>query len=189
MSSKEGFVSSHLERQDQFVNLENCQDCEVARFESRSSRPTRPIQHSHSHSRSQSHLSSETVSLRREMDHLRRQIRQNQRNRWSRSLTMSSAYSSELEWRRCRRSGTPPSETEIDSFEGLHRERQHCRRHGPIPRRNRDREAMSKALSQISKSPFTRQIKRTKLPKRFAQPIFIVYNGRTDPIEHVSHFN
>ncbi|XP_075655060.1 uncharacterized protein LOC142625256 [Castanea sativa] len=48
---------------------------------------------------------------------------------------------------------------------------------------------MSKALSQISKSPFMRWIERAKLPKRFAQPTFTVYNGRTDPIEHVSHFN
>ena len=48
---------------------------------------------------------------------------------------------------------------------------------------------MSKALFQISKSPFTGQIERAKLPKRFAQPTFIVYNERIDPIEHVSHFN
>jgi len=31
---------------------------------------------------------------------------------------VSSASSSELERRWCRRSGTPPSETKIDSFEG-----------------------------------------------------------------------
>ncbi|XP_075636821.1 uncharacterized protein LOC142609071 [Castanea sativa] len=48
---------------------------------------------------------------------------------------------------------------------------------------------MSKALSQVSKSPFTRRIERAELPKRFAQPTFTVYNGRTDPIEHVSYFN
>ena len=48
---------------------------------------------------------------------------------------------------------------------------------------------MSKALSQISKSPFTRRIERAELPKRFAQPTFTVYNGKTNPIEHVSHFN
>ncbi|XP_050260040.1 uncharacterized protein LOC126705142 [Quercus robur] len=48
---------------------------------------------------------------------------------------------------------------------------------------------MSKALSQISKSPFTRQIERAELPKRFVQPSFTIYNGRTNPKEHVSHFN
>ena len=47
---------------------------------------------------------------------------------------------------------------------------------------------MKKTLSQISKSPFTRRIEKTKLPRRFHQPIFVMYNGRTDPVEHVSQF-
>ena len=48
---------------------------------------------------------------------------------------------------------------------------------------------MSKALNQISKSPFTRWIEDGRLPRRFTQPTFTLYNGRTDPVEHVSHFN
>ena len=47
---------------------------------------------------------------------------------------------------------------------------------------------MKKALSQISKSPFTRGIEKVKLPRRFHQPTFPMYNGRTDPVEHVSQF-
>ena len=47
---------------------------------------------------------------------------------------------------------------------------------------------MSKALNQISRSPFTHRI-GGKLHRRFAQPTFTMYNGRTDPVEHVSHFN
>ena len=47
---------------------------------------------------------------------------------------------------------------------------------------------MKKALSQISKSPFTRGIEKAKLPRRFHQPTFSMYNGRTDTIEHVSQF-
>ena len=47
---------------------------------------------------------------------------------------------------------------------------------------------MKKALNQISKSPFTRRIEKAKLPRRFHQPTFAMYNGRTDPIEHVSQF-
>ena len=27
------------------------------------------------------------------------------------------------------------------------------------------------------------------LPRRFTQPTFTMYNGQTDPMEHVSHFN
>ena len=47
---------------------------------------------------------------------------------------------------------------------------------------------MKKALSQISKSPFTRGIEKAKLPRHFHQPTFIMYNDRTDPVEHVSQF-
>ena len=47
---------------------------------------------------------------------------------------------------------------------------------------------MKKTLSQISKSPFTRGIEKAKLPRPFHQPMFTMYNGRTDPVEHVSQF-
>ena len=47
---------------------------------------------------------------------------------------------------------------------------------------------MNKALSQISKSPFTRRIEKAKLPRRFHQPTFTMNNGRTDLVEHVSQF-
>ena len=47
---------------------------------------------------------------------------------------------------------------------------------------------MKKALSQISKSPFIRGIEKAKLPRHFHQPTFAMYNGRTDPVEHVSQF-
>ena len=47
---------------------------------------------------------------------------------------------------------------------------------------------MKKALSQISKLPFTWGIEKAKLPKRFHQPTFAMYNGRTDLVEHVSQF-
>ena len=48
---------------------------------------------------------------------------------------------------------------------------------------------MSKAPNQISKSPFMRKIEGAKLPWRFHQPTFTIYNGQTDPVEHVSQFN
>ena len=47
---------------------------------------------------------------------------------------------------------------------------------------------MKKALSQISKSPFTRGIEKAKLPRRFHQPTFTMYNGCTYPVERVSQF-
>ncbi|XP_050242027.1 uncharacterized protein LOC126690982 [Quercus robur] len=48
---------------------------------------------------------------------------------------------------------------------------------------------MSKALSQISRSPFMRWNEGRRLPPWFTQPTFTMYNGRTDPVEHVNHFN
>ena len=48
---------------------------------------------------------------------------------------------------------------------------------------------MSKALDRISQSPFTSKIEGAELPRRFHQPTFAIYNGRTDPVEHVSQFN
>ena len=48
---------------------------------------------------------------------------------------------------------------------------------------------MSRALNQISRSPFTLRIEGGRLPQWFTQPTFTMYNGRTNPVEHVSHFN
>ena len=48
---------------------------------------------------------------------------------------------------------------------------------------------MSKALNQISRSPFTRRVEGVELSQRFNQLAFTMYNGKTDPVKHVSHFN
>ena len=48
---------------------------------------------------------------------------------------------------------------------------------------------MNKALSEVSKSPFTRNIEDASLPQRFHQPTFTIYNGRIDPVEHVNYFS
>ena len=48
---------------------------------------------------------------------------------------------------------------------------------------------MNEALNQVAKSPFTRRIEGASLPQRFNQPTFFLYNGWTDLVEHVSHFN
>ena len=48
---------------------------------------------------------------------------------------------------------------------------------------------MGKALLRISYSPFSQRIKQAGLPRRFHQPTFTIYNGRTNPVDHVGHFN
>ena len=83
-----------------------------------------------------------------------------------------------------RRSRTPPSET-FSYDEEYH----HKHKYKSSPRKGLGNDAMSKALNQISKSLFTHKIKRTILPRRFYQPTFTIYNGRTDPVKHVSQFN
>ena len=47
---------------------------------------------------------------------------------------------------------------------------------------------MSRALRQISCS-FSEDIERTRVPLHFTQPAFVIYNGKTDLVEHVSHFS
>ena len=82
------------------------------------------------------------------------------------------------------RSRTPPSESFLCD-EDHHYER----KNKSSSRKGLGNDALSRALNQISKSPFTRRIERGKLPRRFTQPTFTMYNGKTDPMVHISHFN
>ena len=50
-------------------------------------------------------------------------------------------------------------------------------------------DAMGKALHQISQSPFSKDIKKTNLPRRFIRPTFTIYDGEMNPAEHVCHYN
>ena len=81
------------------------------------------------------------------------------------------------------RSRTLPSE----SF-SCEEEHPHRRKRRSPSRKGVGADVMKKALGQISKSPFTKGIEKAKLPRRFHQPTFAMYNGRTDPVEHVSQF-
>ena len=77
------------------------------------------------------------------------------------------------------RSRTPPNES--FSYDGD--------RHYKLRSKSPSRKGLGKALNQISKSSFTRRIEGGKLPQRFTQPTFTMYNGKTNPVVHVSHFN
>ena len=48
---------------------------------------------------------------------------------------------------------------------------------------------MNKALQQIYRSPFSEEIESTNLLQRFTRPTFIIYDGKTDPVEHVTYYN
>ena len=131
----------------------------------------------------------ETRNLRLEIDHLHKKLRRKKRDRGDPTPLSSEGSDEERDRTYRRRSRAPPSE----SFSALSRldelKKQGRRRGESSFPRNMGNDAMSKALRQISKSPFTRRIDRAKLPHRFTQPTFTIYNGRTDHVEHVGHFN
>ena len=47
---------------------------------------------------------------------------------------------------------------------------------------------MSRALHRVAWSPFSNEIEREQMPKRFNRPPFISYDGKVNPVEHVSHY-
>ena len=47
---------------------------------------------------------------------------------------------------------------------------------------------MSHALRKAARLPFSNDIEWAPMPSRFKQPPFNSYNGKTDPVEHVSHY-
>ena len=55
-------------------------------------------------------------------------------------------------------------------------------------RRNTTMDAMSQALRRIARSPFSEEIKCTKMLRHFTHLSFTCFNGNTDPVEHVSPY-
>ena len=120
-------------------------------------------------------------TMQREIDDLKKQLRRAQQKR---SLSSSDvSFNDEEDTIYKQRSRTLPSESFSCEEEHLHQRKRRSPSHKGV-----GTDVIKKALSQISKSPFTRGIKKAKLPKRFHQPTFAMYNGRTDPVEHISQF-
>ena len=78
--------------------------------------------------------------------------------------------------------------TTSETFSHMKECHQRRKRRSPSPK-GLGHDAMSRALDQLSKSPFTRSIEGVALPRQFQQPTFTIYNDNTIPIEHVSQFN
>ena len=49
-------------------------------------------------------------------------------------------------------------------------------------------DAMSRALQRTARSPFFDEIECNEMPKWFNRPPFICYDGKTNPVEHVSQY-
>ena len=134
--------------------------------------------------RRRSHLVHEQANekdLQWEIDDLKKKLRRAQRKQTPSSSDVSSNDDGDASYRK--RSETPPSES-FSCEEEYSRKRKRRNPSGKGVGTN----VMKKALSQISKSPFTWGIEKAKLPRRFHQPLFTMYNEHTDPVEHVSQF-
>ena len=119
--------------------------------------------------------------MQREIDELKKELRRARRRRSSPDSKLSFDETNDATYRR--RSRTPPSETFSCDEEYRKRRKNKSPTHKGI-----GNNAINEALSQVTKSPFTRTIKGASLPRRVHQPTFSLYNGRTDLVEHVSHF-
>ena len=121
--------------------------------------------------------------MQREIDELKKKLRRTRRRRSILESESSSEDTDDATYRQ--RSRTPPSET----FSGDKEYSGHRRKNESPTHKGLGNKAMNEVLNQVSKSPFTQRIEGASLPRRFNQPTFSLYNGRTDPVKHVSHFN
>ena len=103
--------------------------------------------------------------MQHEIDELKRELRHTRRRHSSPNSELSFEETDGASYRR--RSRTPPGE----SF-SYDEEYHHRRRYKSPPRKGLGNHAMNKALSQVSKSPFTRNIEGASFPWRFHQPTF-----------------
>ena len=120
--------------------------------------------------------------MQREINDLKRKLCHAQRRQSHLNPDLPFDDESDDDYRQ--RSRTPPSET--FSYEEKHYQRR--KRRSPSLR-GLGHDATTRALDQLSKSPFTRRIKGATLPRRFQQPTFTLYTGNTDLVEYVSQFN
>ena len=122
--------------------------------------------------------------MQREIDELKKELCRARRRRPSPDSELSSEETDDATYKR--RSKTPPSETFSSNEEHRHK---HKNKNKNPTHKGLGNNAMNEALNQVARSPFTRNIEGASLPRRFHQPTFSLYNGRTDPVEHVSHFS
>ena len=145
-----------------FVNLQQREDHEGSAHTTHTSK---------SQSRGKSHVShaKNDRDMQREIDELKKELRRTRRKHSSPNFKLSFEETDDATYRR--RSRTSPSETFSYDEEYRHR-----RRYKSPPCKGLGNDFMNKALSQVSKSPFTRNIEGASLPRRFHQSTFTIYN-------------
>ena len=171
--------SANVRQQDESLNLEHQRDRENYQKCS-----MHTVHTDRSSFRRKGHLAHEQgneKSMQREIDDLEKQLCQAKQKRSPSSSDVSSNDEKDTIYRQ--RSRTPSSKSFSYKDEYFHQ-----RKRKSPSRKGVGNDVMKKVLSQISKLPFTQGIQRAKLPRRFHQPTFDMYNGRTDPIEYISQF-
>ena len=116
------------------------------------------------------HKQGDEKAMQREIDELKRQLRRAQQKQSPPNSDVSSNDEEDTIYKQWSR--TPPSESFSCEEEHLHKRKcksPSCRGVGT--------DIMKKALSQISKSPFTQGIEKAKLHRRFHQLTFAMCNG------------
>ena len=138
------------QRQDDFLNLERRRDREGS---------LRTIHIGESQSQTGNHVShaKNTKVMQLEIDHLKRKLHHERRRQTPSHSNFSSDNEEDGSYRR--RSRTPPSES-FSYDEDYHHE--HRNRNSSSKGLGND--TMSRALNQISRSPFTRRIEEGRLP-------------------------
>ena len=49
-------------------------------------------------------------------------------------------------------------------------------------------DTISRALRRVARSPFSNEIECIEMPRRFTCLPFTIYDGKTNPVKHVSHY-
>ena len=143
--------SGGFQHSNPFVNLQHGEDHEGSVHITHTSR---------SQSRGKGHVSyaRNDRDMQREIDKLKEELRRARRRHSSPNSELSSDEINDATYRQ--RSRTLPSET--FSYDEEYR----CkRRYKSPPRKGLGNDVMNKALSQVSKSPFTRNIEDASLPR------------------------
>nr|XP_023899224.1 uncharacterized protein LOC112011063 [Quercus suber] len=126
-------------------------------------------------------------------DRHQRMIQDNRARRPGAGEERQGAGSEQSGYRR-HRERSPSRESHL--HKGQRRERSRSREYpdqgsdSPEEKRNHNAamDAMSRTLRQAARSPFSTDIEHAPMPDRFTRPPFNSYDGKTDPVEHVSHY-
>ena len=113
--------------------------------------------------RRKSHIAREQgdeKAMQQEIDDLKKQLRWAKQKQYPSNSDVSSNDEEDTVYRQ--RSRTPPSESFSWEDKYFHQRKRRSPSHKGV-----GNDVMKKALSQISKSPFTRGIERAKLPRHF----------------------